>query len=138
MFRSKTWVRVLLLSLPVVFITACVLLQDTALWIAENVLPECVSFVELHIYCPGCGLTRCILAVMNGRLWLAVRCNAVVTMLFLFIALLYTELVFLSFGKDVYLLPRKAWVWILFGIMAAGYFVLRNFIPELQPPPLIA
>ncbi len=138
MYLNRKWVRILLLLLPVIFVITCVLLQDTALWIAENALPECVSFAELGIYCPGCGLTRCILAVMNGDLWLAFRNNAAVTVLFICIVLLYAEMIMLSFGKDVHLLPRKAWIWILLGIAAGAYFVLRNFIPELQPLPLIA
>jgi hypothetical protein len=134
---QKTWVRIVLLALPFVFVICCILLRDTAYYIAENLLPECESYSNLGIYCPGCGLTRCILAIMSGDLWLAFRNNAVIFCLFTFVALLYAEAVFLSFGKDVHLLPRKAWFFIAFGVCAVLYLVLRNFVPILEPVPII-
>ncbi len=132
------WVRVLLLSLPVMFIAACIMLRDYALWLAENILPECVTYSEFGIYCPGCGLTRCILAVMNGDILLAIRNNAAVMALILFVILFYGEIVLFSFGKDVHLLPRNVWFWVTFGVLCALYIVLRNFVPQLQPISLSA
>ncbi|MBQ8724275.1 MAG: hypothetical protein IJY74_01215, partial [Oscillospiraceae bacterium] len=69
-----------------------------------------------------------------GRILLAVRCNAVIVMLLLFLMLLYTEWVFTAFGREVKLLPRKLWFWILFAACAVVYFILRNYLPALMPP----
>ncbi|MDE6021227.1 MAG: DUF2752 domain-containing protein [Ruminococcus sp.] len=131
---QKTWVRIILLMLPLAFVMCCIFLRDLAVYIAENILPPCDSYSHLGIYCPGCGLTRCILAIMYGRLWLALRCNAAVFCIFIAAMLLYAEIALLSFGKDIHLLPRKAWVWITFAFIAVIYLVLRNFIPEIMPP----
>ncbi|MGN0630949.1 MAG: DUF2752 domain-containing protein [Ruminococcus sp.] len=135
---QKTWVRAVLLSLPVVFVLCCIFLRDFALYMAQNVLPPCESYYYFGIYCPGCGLTRFVLALMSGHIWLAFRCNAVIFCLFAALLALYAEYVLLSFGKDVRILPRKPLFYILFAIAAVIYFVLRNFIPILQPPALIA
>lgn len=134
---QKTWVRIVLLAFPVAFVLCCILLRDFAFHLAADVLPPCDTYSHFGIYCPGCGLTRCILAIMHGDIWLAFRCNAAVLCLLIAAVLLYAEFVLLSFGKDVQLLPRKARVYIAFAAVAVIYIVLRNFIPELQPPPLI-
>ncbi len=132
---NRKWVRIVLLSLPLLFILGCIFLRDTAYGIADNLLPPCNTYVSLGVLCPGCGLTRCIMAVMDGDLLLALRSNAAVVFLFLCIGLFYAEIVLLSFGKDVRILPRKVWFWVTVGIIAAVYFVARNYIPELAPLP---
>ncbi len=133
---NRTWVRILLLSLPVIFVAACILLRDFAYSLAVNVMPPCDTYSKLGFLCAGCGLTRCILAIMEGNLFLAVRSNAAVFLLFVCVVLLYIEILLLSFGKDVRILPRKPWVWVIVGILAAVYFVLRNFFDVLAPLPL--
>lgn len=135
---QKAWVRAILLALPVIFVLCCIFLRDYALYIAQNILPPCDSYSHFGIYCPGCGLTRFILAIMAGDLWLALRCNAVIFCLFAALVGIYTEFVLLSFGKDVHLLPRKPLFYIIFALAAAAYLVLRNFVPVLEPPALIA
>lgn len=132
---NRRWVRAVLLSLPVLFVLGCIFLRDTAYSIAANLLPPCSTYALLGVLCPGCGLTRCIMAVMNGDLLLALRSNAAAVFLFLCIGLFYMEIVLLSFGKDVHILPRKTWFWITVGIIAAVYFVARNYIPVLAPLP---
>lgn len=134
---QKKWVRIALLLLPVLGIAAAVLLHDTAVFIARDILPPCDTYTLAGIYCPGCGLTRCILALMEFDILLAFRQNAVVVLLLTALMLLYAEVLLLSFGKDVHLLPRRPWFWILFGILAAIYFILRNFLPELMPVTII-
>lgn len=134
---QKRWVRIALLLLPVILLAAALLLRDFAVYLAREVLPPCNTYTLAGIYCPGCGLTRCILALMEFDVLLALRQNAVIVMLLVLLLLLYAEAVLLSFGKDVHLLPRFAWFWILFGILAAGYLVLRNFVPWLMPMDVI-
>ncbi|MBQ8515814.1 MAG: DUF2752 domain-containing protein [Ruminococcus sp.] len=133
---KRKWIRIGLTALPAVLLLAAILLRDNAVYLAEEVIPPCNTYELLGIFCPGCGLTRCMLALMHGNVWLAFRCNAVVVLLLLALVLLYAERVLWCFGRDVRILPRMGWFWICFGICAAGYFVLRNFVPELSPPSL--
>ncbi len=133
---QKAWVRVLLLLLPPIALASVLLLRDFIYMIATTLLPECTTYSLTGIYCPGCGLTRCGISLMYGDILCAVQSNAVVVLLLLAVVLLYAELVFLSFGYDVHFLPRKVWFYVLFGILAAAYFILRNFVPALMPPTL--
>ena len=123
-----------LLAVPVLLAAACILFHDAALYMAREVFPPCSTYVLLGIYCPGCGLTRCILALMEGNVILALRCNGAIVCLLLFLVLLYAEWVFAAFGREVKLLPRKIWFWIIFAACAVIYFILRNYIPLLMPP----
>lgn len=38
--------------------------------------PQCPVFFWLHLYCPGCGATRALAALLHGRLGDALRWNA--------------------------------------------------------------
>lgn len=134
---QKSWVRIALLSLPAIVIIGCILLKDFAIYIANNIIPPCDFYSSFGLYCPGCGLTRCILSIIHGKIWLAFRCNAFAFCLLIGLLLLYIEAVFLSFGKDVHILPRKAWFYIVFAVAAAIYLILRNVIPILAPPDIL-
>jgi hypothetical protein len=43
--------------------------------------PTCPVFTLLHIYCPGCGGTRALAALLHGRLYEAMHWNALVVLL---------------------------------------------------------
>jgi hypothetical protein len=49
--------------------------------------PRCPIFFWLHIYCPGCGGTRAIAALLHFRLNEAMHWNAMVVLFFPFAAL---------------------------------------------------
>lgn len=42
---------------------------------ASNVLPPCLFHALTHLYCPGCGTTRALHALLHGEPVLAVRMN---------------------------------------------------------------
>jgi uncharacterized protein DUF2752 len=48
--------------------------------------PRCPIFLWLHIYCPGCGATRAVAALLHGRLNEAAHWNAMVIIFFPFAA----------------------------------------------------
>ena len=99
-------------------------------------LGVCTFNILTGLYCPGCGNTRCMTALLHGDLLLAVRNNASLPFLGLLLLCLYIELLFDIFGKPIKILPRKPLVWwIVLGIFAV-YFVARNFIPEIAPVPV--
>jgi len=131
---QKSWVRIVLLSLPAIAVIGCILLKDFAVYIADNFIPSCDFYSSFGLYCPGCGLTRCILSIMHGKIWLAFRCNAFAFCMILGLLILYIEAVLLSFGKDVHILPRKSWFYVAFAVASAVYLILRNVVPILAPP----
>jgi hypothetical protein len=48
--------------------------------------PRCPVFFWLHLYCPGCGGTRALAALLHGRLNEAMHWNAMVVIFFPFAA----------------------------------------------------
>lgn len=48
---------------------------------AYHFYPECPVFRYLHMYCPGCGATRALAALLHGRLMEALHYNAFVVLL---------------------------------------------------------
>jgi hypothetical protein len=48
--------------------------------------PRCPVFFWLHIYCPGCGGTRALAALLHGKLWQAMHWNPMVVSLLPFAA----------------------------------------------------
>ncbi len=43
--------------------------------------PQCPVFRYLHLYCPGCGATRALAALLHGQLLAALHYNALVVFL---------------------------------------------------------
>lgn len=98
-------------------------------------LGVCTFYMLTGIYCPGCGNTRSVTAMLHGHFLTAVRNNASLPFISLLLLCLYIELLFDIFGKPVKILPRKTWLWCsVIGVFMV-YFVVRNFIPEIAPIP---
>jgi hypothetical protein len=92
--------------------------------------PQCPIFRLTHLECPGCGATRAMAALLQGRLGEALHFNALVVLLLPFL-LWYFALVYWNAAK------RNRWVWpqvrtstLLFLIViSAGFTILRNVLP---------
>jgi hypothetical protein len=89
--------------------------------------PQCPVFFWLHLYCPGCGATRALAALLHGRLSDALRWNALavafIPMAVAFFGLSYLRAVR---GKNFHwpAIPSRALV--LCFAAAAVFTVLRN------------
>lgn len=103
-------------------------LRGPVLWLS-GVLPSCPFHRLTGLYCPGCGNTRGVLALMDGDLLLSLRYNISPLLILTLLALLYAEWGFRLFAKPKRLLPRSARFWILFGVAVGGYLIIRNFFP---------
>jgi hypothetical protein len=51
--------------------------------------PRCPVFLWLHLYCPGCGGTRALAALLHGRLIEALHWNPMVAISFPFVFLFF-------------------------------------------------
>lgn len=100
-------------------------------WQIAYQLPTDCMFHELfHLYCPGCGGTRAIDALLRGDflhsfLYHPMVIYIVLTFVYYYIAAGYTFLIKRN-GKIYYKIP--IWVLMVAAILLIGYFVLRNIL----------
>lgn len=132
MKRYKTYQKVLVILLPFVSVGALWLLADFAL--KHVMLPECQFYKWTGLYCPGCGDTRAVIALMNGDVLLSLRQNALIIALLLMGIAMYAELLL----KVVFEKKFKSPVFnlkflVIFLILFSVYAVVRNFIPAIAP-----
>ena len=130
--RYKTYQKVLVIILPFVSVAALWLLAHFAL--KYVMLPDCNFYRWTGLYCPGCGDTRAVIALMNGDILLSLRQNALIVVLLLIAIALYIEL----FLKVVFEKRFKSPILNLkflciFLILFAIYSVVRNFVPAIAP-----
>ena len=117
----------------------CVLLmlfmcRERFMRLAE-LMPECSVYKYTGYYCPGCGNTRSVRALMHGDILLALRNNPTLPFCGLIGLLGYAEFLIGFSGRNIKLVPRKLWFWILVAVLFAAYFVVRNFVPAIAPVP---
>ena len=62
-------------------------------------LPSCYLYELTGIYCPGCGCTRAVYALIHGDVILSLKQNPLVIVSLAALFVLYIELVFRAFGK---------------------------------------
>ena len=95
--------------------------------------PPCPVRTKTGLYCPGCGNTRSVHALLQLDFAAALRNNVTVPFLCLLFLLFYIETAAGLFGRELHLLPRKGAFWYTVLALFGVYFVVRNFIPALQP-----
>lgn len=105
--------------------------------------PKCIFFLSTGLHCPGCGCTRAVHHLLNGRILLALQHNA---MLIIALPWLTLEAVHASFWFLEIPIPRvmmrrfgiQGWQAVLIGVAVFAFWVLRNvpYAPyELLAPP---
>lgn len=118
--------------LPFIVALGCILTS----WFVINfvTLPECILYKYTGFYCPGCGNTRAVIALLKGDILLSLRQNAMIVTLIVCGAILYTEPLFKSFGKINYRSPIRNYYffYIMLGVFTV-YSVVRNFVPAIAP-----
>ena len=96
-------------------------------------LPECYFHKVTSLWCPGCGNTRSVAALLHGHIWLAVRNNPAMPFLCLLLILLYAENAAALCGREIRLLPRKQYVWWIVIAAFLVFYAVRNFVGVLAP-----
>ncbi len=107
-------------------------MRDLWLSIAGRLKP-CLFHAVTGYHCPSCGNTRCIRALLEGDILSAIRNNAVIVTVLVLLVLWYLETVIRIWREEVRLLPRSPWFWGALPILAAVYYVVRNFVPGMGP-----
>lgn len=108
-------------------------LTQSFLIILVKKLPPCPIYTRVHLYCPACGNTRSVIALLHGDLLTAIKYNITPIVFGIFILLAYLELIFYSLGRQVRLLPRKLRYYLIIISLLIIYVGVRNFIPNMTP-----
>lgn len=124
--------KCLFILLPFFIILILFLFNDFFIYL-KNFLPECFFRKISGLYCPGCGNTRSVVALLHGDILTSLRYNITPIILIILITLAYLEFIFILFGKKVKLIPRSTIFWVLATILLVCYFVFRNFFPYFTP-----
>ena len=95
--------------------------------------PKCFFYEITGNFCPACGNTRSVIALLHGNLLLALRCNAIIPFLACIVIALYIELCFNFFNFKVRIIPRNNLLLVIFIVGFMIYFILRNFFPLIAP-----
>jgi hypothetical protein len=91
--------------------------------------PQCPVFRYLHVYCPGCGATRAVAALLHGRIIEALHYNALVVMLVPVLLSYFAVAYWKARGDEVFAWPRvPAMALTALLLMSAAFGVLRNFL----------
>lgn len=91
--------------------------------------PQCPVFRYLRVYCPGCGATRALAALLHGRIAEALHYNALVVMLVPILLSYFAGAFWKARGDEVFTWPRvpaKALTALL--VVSVAFGVLRNFL----------
>jgi len=123
--------RITTFIIPVIVIV--VFFSQKALINLITQVPPCPFYSHFHLYCPACGNTRSMTALLHGDLLTAMRYNITPILFGLFFLIAYIELVTYSLGKHLRLLPRRLNIYIFLIILLLLYLIVRNFIPYFTP-----
>ena len=130
--QYKRWQKALVIIAPFAAAAVCgaaayLILRYVTLW-------PCPSLTLLHIYCPGCGSTSAVAALLHGDLLLAVRQNSVIPVMLLMAVLYYLEFALKVWGVRFRfpVIHNKVFITALF-VCWLIYAVVRNFVPAIAP-----
>lgn len=121
-------IRALYLSAPFLLAGLAFLLRKPLLALSRW-LPPCLFYALTGWYCPGCGNTRSVRALLEGDFLLSLRYNITPMLLLLATLLLYAEWGTALFGRPRKLLPRTVKFWAPLGVLIAVYWIVRNAFP---------
>ena len=91
--------------------------------------PQCPIFRYLHVYCPGCGATRALAALLHLRIAEALHYNALVVMLAPVLLAYFGVSYWKARRDDVFIWPRVPALGLTaLLVLTAAFGVLRNFV----------
>ena len=92
-----------------------------------GVYVPCIFRKITHLYCPGCGITRMLAAILTGDFYQALRYNPLICILLpLAIVYLVDYLINQARGRKSLLVRTPNWVWILMIVALVIYGIMRN------------
>ena len=129
--KSLLIYRIIAIIIPIM-VLIFLLVKDILINLVTKI-PVCPFYSHLHLYCPACGNTRSVTALMHGDILSAAHYNITPLLFGFFFLLGYIELVALCFRRPILLVPRRTQIYIILIILLCIYLIVRNFIPSLAP-----
>ena len=130
-YKEKLYKAGILLILPAGLVTFLFLHQFGGRM--AELFPACLFRRMTGFYCPGCGNTRSVLALLHGDIFTSLRYNITPVVLGIVLSLLYVEGLTYVFGCHRKILPRDSRFWWVVLSLMFLYFIARNFFPYLIP-----
>jgi Protein of unknown function (DUF2752) len=98
--------------------------------LAEAWLPRCTFHLLTGLHCPGCGLTRAVQALLNGKITQAFAYNALWPIVVLVVLPIVARIIWywMLGTRPVRRVNSYTWVavGVLIGILVVGFGVMRN------------
>lgn len=127
----KTVLKILIIISPVVLFVLAYF--GAKFFDAHDSHSTCITLTLFGFYCPACGMTRSVIALMNGDILLSIRQNAMVLVFALLYAVFYIWYILRLFNVKFYLFLQNEWFWYILIIVWFIYGISRNFIPPIAP-----
>lgn len=114
--------QLLALGLAVAFCVIYLIFGDML-----GVYVPCIFRKITHLYCPGCGITRMLAAILTGDFYQALRYNPLICILLpLAIVYLVDYLINQARGRKSLLVRTPNWFWISMIVVLVIYGIMRN------------
>lgn len=133
MINKNNFIKILIFLFLVILLVLLVLAYD---YIAfnYNIGIPCVFNKCFGVYCPGCGMTRAVDALLTLNFYEAFRYNAfsiiLLPVLFVFLVLVIWNFVF---KRQDFVIKFNIFYLVIFAGILVIYGVLRNILPWLKP-----
>jgi len=123
--------KLIFLLSPFIIVPLIIIFRSNIVEIGNSFAP-CITY-RLGFYCPGCGNTRALIALLHGNIINSVRFNPLILFFVMFLIAYYIECVADFIGKDLKIIPRNKIFWAIISTLGAIFYILRNFIEILSP-----
>ena len=100
-------------------------------WLANRLpvfLTRCFLHDRLFLYCPLCGGTRAIAALLHFDFVSACRYNFFVVLVILLAVCMDLWVLIRLLQRKTKLLPIPGWFWVGITVLMIGYTILRNYL----------
>ncbi|WP_044976382.1 DUF2752 domain-containing protein [Ruminococcus sp. HUN007] len=125
--------KIFVVTLPFIIFSLSLFISRLFLKFITDIHYLCPIKLLSGFYCPGCGCTRAVHFLLRFDLLSSLRSNPSILLMCIAIALWYSELLLKTFGKNIKLFPRKKAFYIVLTLALTVFYVIRNFIPVLEP-----